>query len=282
MRNIQSIFLLAISFFLAFELISFCGKDDIILDVNEIGHNYFDERNMENVYFIGDSYASTNYAKEGFPMLFSQYFAKRKWNFFDLSKAGTELSDHKILLDSVSESNPKLIIYYYNISDIVSIQGGQLKDAANHSKKNKSQQKWTSQILDWFNNKSATVIFIKKAAHHISLLLTDKFLPGTPASEFPRKTEKYKKELEKIFQDIKCQNLIILVNTPYSAGDRPKKWKHYKVFQEIAKNNAFTLIQGIDLIPDSKYAISWQNGHPNQEGIYIIKDTLTKIFDTIQ
>ena len=41
--------------------------------------------------------------------------------FLDLSIQGSSLADHLEILDSISNINPKLIIYFYNFNDIVSL-----------------------------------------------------------------------------------------------------------------------------------------------------------------
>lgn len=280
MRTIKSIFLVVASFCIAFEIISFCGNDEIAINVNDEGYSYFDKANSETVFFVGDSYASTNYAEQGYPVLFREYFKSRDWNFVDLSKAGSELSYHKHLLDSINDLNPRLVIYFYNISDIVSLKNGTLQPHLPTSKKEKSTKNLFKQTSDWVANQSATVIFFKKVLHHVSMLLTDEYLPGTPAYKFPRQTVKYREQLGDIFSGIHAENVLVFVNTPFSAGVRPKSWLHYKVFEDLKQGNGYVLIQAVDVVNNPDYAISWRNGHPNQDAIRIISDSLIQVFDT--
>ena len=117
MKNIIfSALLIFISFIFGFELISNLNSKRDLINPNDKGFSYFNKNYKESVYFVGDSYASTNYVEESFPIIFKNYFKSIKNNFFDLSKAGTDLSYHKTLLDSISKNNPKpkLIIYFFN------------------------------------------------------------------------------------------------------------------------------------------------------------------------
>jgi len=117
-RIFKNAFLLLFSFVIGFELINIIKPDDNVINTNDEGFSYVDINNQDNVYFLGDSYASTNYAEFGYPLIFRDYFKSRGFNFIDLSRAGTVLLEHKEILDSISQFNPKLIVYFYNISDI--------------------------------------------------------------------------------------------------------------------------------------------------------------------
>lgn len=285
-KIIRILLLIFISFVLSFELISYVIPQNNILNVNEKGNSYVNKENNDDVYFVGDSYASTGYVEQSFPILFRDYFKSRSMNFIDLSRPGSELADHKKILDSISNYNPKLIIYFYNISDVVSLNDEilLLNDRRNISlnDNNDEPKKKSSNIIKKVYNNSKSVLLFKQALQYLSILLTDRFFPGTPAYAFPRETLKNKKELEEIFNSIKAQNLFILINTPFNTGEIPKKWEQYKVFNEFSLTSDYTLMQSVDILNDSKYGVSWRNGHPNQEAIKIIADTLKLRFNSIK
>jgi hypothetical protein len=285
MKNIlKNVVLVFISFVIFFEFVAFISPENNAINVNEKGFTFFDKNINESVYFIGDSYASTNYAEEGYPLIFQNYFQSRGWNFIDLSRAGSELSNHKPILDSIGKLNPKLIVYFYNISDIVSLNDELLilneRNVILGQDDNKKEKSFN--IIKYAYNKSASLLLFKKCAHHISLILTDRFLPGTPAYFFPKETLKQKRKLKGIFDSIHAQNLLIVVNTPFNTGKKPFEWEQYKVFKDISKKSEYTLIQTVDIVSDSKYSISWRNGHPNQEAIKIIADSLIQKFKEIK
>ena len=58
---------------------------------------------------------------KAFLIILEEYFKKKKWNFYDLSVPGSSLSDHVKIFDSLSKINPRLVIYFYNFNDIVSL-----------------------------------------------------------------------------------------------------------------------------------------------------------------
>ena len=70
-----------ISFFTGIEIIGFITSNENVLDVNYRGNYYFENQNKYSAYLVGDSFASTNYLKEGFPIIFEKYFKEKKWNF---------------------------------------------------------------------------------------------------------------------------------------------------------------------------------------------------------
>ena len=72
---------------------------------------------------------------------------------------------------------------------------------------------------------------------------------------------------------------MIFVNTPFNTGERPKEWEQYEVFNSINAISDYKIIQAVDILNDPDYALSWRNGHPNQEAIKIIADTLIKEFE---
>jgi hypothetical protein len=115
--------------------------------------------------------------------------------------------------------------------------------------------------------------------HRISLFFTDRPLKGTSAASFPKLNLKYKDELRDIFNSIESEHVIILINTRFNFGTRMKKWEHYEVFKNMELNDNITLLQSIDIVPDDDHALSWRNGHPNQEAIDIIADRIMELAD---
>ena len=127
--------------------------------------------------------------------------------------------------------------------------------------------------------KSNTLTLLKNALHYISLKSTGEFYKGSPANRFPKENKIYSNHLEKIFDEIKAENVIILINTPFNSHPLAKKWEHYEVFKKMSSNKSYKLLQAVDIIQDPYYSVSWRNGHPNQKGIQIIADQIIKIVD---
>ncbi|WP_274475273.1 hypothetical protein [Mangrovimonas aestuarii] len=248
--------------------------------MNDKSHSYFNEKNTKDVYFVGDSYASTNYVKESYPVIFKNYFKSIGWNFTDLSRAGTELNYHKPILDSLSDIKPELIIYYYNISDVVSLNDSILllndKNVSLQNKVVDKKERGNSlkRIMNRAYNDSETILLLKKIAQYSSLILTDRHLAGTPANKFPMENKRQEKKLKDFFSSITAENVIILINTPFYAGEKVKMWEQYNMFNNMETSDNCFLVQAVDIIDDSKYAVSWRNGHPNQEAIKVIADSL--------
>jgi hypothetical protein len=290
-KKIIPVVIVLFSFFIFMELIPFISPERNVMNVNDAGYSYLDNNNNNNVYFLGDSYAATNYVNEGYPIIFRDYFNKRGWNFIDLSVPGSTIVQHKPILDSISNLNPKLIIYFYHISNAVRLSKelnafkedydpNQISNMISDSLKIKKSNK--NSVLKGLYDNSATALFLKKTVQYFSLQFNDEFYPGTAAYKYPKETLKHKNELELYFESIQAENVHILVNAQFSAGDKVKQWEHYKVFKGFEDNKEFKIRQAVDIVSDSDYAVSWRNGHPNQEAIKIIADTLMKDFDKIK
>ena len=206
---------------------------------------------------MGDSFASTNYLNEGFPIILEEYFKKKKWNFYDLSVPGSSLSDHVKIFDSLSKINPRLVIYFYNFNDIVSLNKNLLLIDYNNEKfyKKNHLKKALQKIYYSLNS----VKFFKKLLQYFSLKITDRYLKYTPSSLFPIEHVKRKEELKNIFDSITAKNKLILVNTPNNAGNKPKKWEQYKVLSDINLETDYQIIQSVDYINDSNLGVSWRN-----------------------
>ncbi|MCG1034794.1 hypothetical protein [Polaribacter sargassicola] len=286
-KFILNTFLILISFILSFELIANLSSKDNVLrvttDTFSVSTSSINKNIKDDVYFLGDSYASTAYAKESYPILFRDYFKSRGYNFIDLTKSSTELVDHKIVLDSIGKLNPKFIIYFYNISDIISRTQNLPPITQKSVVKNDEKATETNKIhVKNIIKNSASLLFFKESIQYLSLTFTGKFYPGTTAYNFPKDNLKDKEYLKNYFNSINAENVFIFVNTPFTAGGSPKNWEQYQMFKEFSKDANYHLIQSVDIINDAKYAESFRNSHPNQEAIKIIASTLIKEFDKIK
>ena len=228
--------------------------------------------NKGNVYFLGDSYASTEYVAEPFPNLFKNHFERKGFCFHDFSKAGSNMAYHKMILDSIGKDTPELIIYFYNISDIVDI------DIIKPSILNRAG----SINLNIINllEKSKSILFFKKSIQFVSLKATNEFLPGTSAYSFPYLNKEHQHLLHSYFQSIKAKNVVILINTPFNAADKVKNWDHYTVFKKMDFESNYQLIQASDIISNPDYSVSWRNEHPNQEAIKKITNYILEKLNT--
>jgi len=286
-KIILNTLLILFSFIFSFELIAHLSSRDNVLrvtnDTFSASTSSINKDIKETVYFLGDSYASTAYAKESYPVLFRDYFKSRGLNFVDLTKSSTELVDHKIVLDSLSKLNPKLIIYFYNISDIIS-RTQNLPPITQKTVSKVSEKSNKTNKIDIKNSivTSASVLFFKESIQYLSLTFTGKFYPGTTAYNFPKDNLEDKEYLENYFNSIKAENVFIFINTPFTAGGNPLKWEQYQMFSEFNKNYDYHLIQSVDIINDSKYSQSFRNSHPNQKAIKIMASKLIKEFDKIK
>ncbi|WP_405609558.1 hypothetical protein [Polaribacter sp. Asnod1-A03] len=286
-KIILNTLLILFSFILSFELIAHLSSKDNILRVTNntfsASTSSIDNDIKETVYFLGDSYASTGYAKESYPILFRNYFKYRGYNFVDLTKSSSELIDHKIILDSISKLNPKFIIYFYNISDIIS-RTQNLPPITQKPINNTSEKSNKTNKIDVKNiiTNSASALFFKESIQYLALTFTGRFYPGTTAYNFPKDNLNDKEYLKDYFNSIKAENVFIFVNTPFTAGGNPKNWEQYQMFKEFNKQSDYHLIQSVDIINDSKYAESFRNSHPNQKAIKIIAEELIEEFDKIK
>lgn len=276
--------IILVGFFISFEFLSELNSSKSRLNINDKGFSYKSELAIGDVYFIGDSYASTNYVDSPYPKIFRDYFESKDLNFFDFSKAGTELNFHKNILDSISLRKPELIIYFYNISDIVSLNSDVLlldkREIEIDNKNIKPKANFNFKDISVVLYESHTVTLVKKTLQYISLKFTGKFLRGTPAYRFPIENELHAKDIEELFDAINAKNVIILINTPFNAHPEVKNWEHYAVFQELSYKKNYILIQAVDIIQDPKYSVSWRNSHPNQEAIQIIANHIIENIDS--
>ena len=129
---------------------------------------------------------------------------------------------------------------------------------------------------------SNSVKFLKKSLQYISLKTTNKYFPSTPSYLFPKEHVKKKFELKNIFDSIRAENKLILINTPYNAGDKPIKWQQYKVFNDINKKTDYQIIQSVDYINDASFGVSWRNAHPTQEAVNIVANVLLGYIDAME
>lgn len=290
-KKLISIVIVLFSFVIFMELIPTFSPERNVMNVNDAGYSFQGSKNKENVYFIGDSYAATNYVEDGYPTIFRNYFKDRGWNFIDLSVPGSTIIQHKAIIDSIGAYNPKLIIYFYHISNGSRLNKelkafkedynpNQIRNIKDDSLRNKKPKK-KSVFKEVYDN-SATVLFLKKTLQYFSLQVNDEFYPGSPAYRFPKETLKFKDELELYFESIQAENVHILINTQFLAGEKVKQWDHYNVFKGFEGNKEFKITQAVDIVSDPDYSVSWRNGHPNQEAIKIIADSLIKEFDKIK
>tara|TARA_B100001093_G_scaffold479610_1_gene508754 strand:+ start:6914 stop:7762 length:849 start_codon:yes stop_codon:yes gene_type:complete len=282
MKNyFKNFIILTISFFAGIEFLGFIQSNENRLNTNYQGNYYFENQNEHSAYLVGDSFASTNYLNEGFPIIFEQYFKDKKWNFYDLSIQGSSISDHKKILDSLSNINPKLIIYFYNFNDIVSLNKKLLLvDYDNEKLSNVNYLKKNTLQRIFYSSKS--IKLLKKSLQYLSLKITDRYLPSTPSYLFPIEHVKRKDELKKIFDSIKAENKLILINTPYNAGAKPLKWEQYQVFRNMNKKTDYKIVQSVDYINDASFGVSWRNAHPTQEAVNIIANILLENIDTLE
>lgn len=298
-KILKYLFLLAISFLLSFELLSTFSINSNMLSINMKEHNVLSEQKKETVYFIGDSFAKTNYVKEGFPEIFKKYFNSIGLNFVDLSENGSELDTHKKTLDSLNIINPKLIIYYYNLGDIIglkepsrtllnrphlevekstSISNENYNSIGNYKKQNdKSIYKYLSDLA----LKSKSVGLIKDVIQYTYVFLTDKPSPKSSTYKYSILNKKYSQDIKDLFNSIKSDQVIILITTPFNYGIKPKKWEQYSVFKNMSLNDNILLLQSVDIVNDSKSAVSWRNGHPNQDAIRILSDSILQSYQKI-
>lgn len=276
---LKNFIILLISFFVGIEIIGFIKSGENILNTDYRGNSYFENENQYSAYLVGDSFASTSYLNEGFPIIFEKYFKEKKWNFYDLSLQGTSLSDHKKLLDSLSKINPKLVIYFYNLNDIVSLNKNILLVDYNNEKSSKVN--YSKHVLQKIFYSSKSIKLFKKSLQYLSLKITNRYFPSTPSYFFPREHLKKKYELKNIFDSIEAENKLILINTPYNAGDKPKKWEQYQVFNDINKNTDYNILQSVDYINDTSFGVSWRNAHPTQDAVNIISNVLLEHIDAM-
>lgn len=286
-KLIKNLSLLIVSFFISFELLSSFSINSNKLIVKENKPLTLTKNYEETIYFIGDSYAKTNYVDEGYPIIFREHFKSNGLNFVDLSKNGSELDKHRKLLDSISRFNPKLIIYYYNIGDVISLE----QSAPNEISKspiltNKSKSLVTSKNKNnYLSNlalESSSIGLIKDGIQYLYLTFTDEYSPSSYTYKFPFWNKKHKKEIQKLFNSIKAENIIILITTPFNSGDKPKNWEQYKLFKEMELNSNVFLIQSVDIVDDPKLAVSWRNGHPNQKAIKLISDSIIQLYSNLK
>lgn len=273
--------LLSITFLVSFELLSTFSVNSNVITVTENKASGSLATNDQTVFLIGDSYAKTDYVEEGFPVLFQKHFDSIGLNFVDLSKSGSELNVHKKLLDSLSALNPKLIIYYYNMGDVISLEQSEPELTESNKEKDITQEKSSpsfSQNLSNLAIKSKSMGLIKDAIQYSYLAFTDKPSPGSFSYNFPLWNKKHEKEIQELFNSIKSENVIIFITTPFNCGKKPKTWEQYDLFNNMELNNNVMLIQSVDVLNDPNFSVSWRNGHPNQEGVRMVTDSIIKFY----
>ncbi len=279
---IKYLLVLICSFFISFELLSsfYVNSNQLLIEENKISLPTTTSPE-ENVYLIGDSFAKTDYVNEGYPILFNKYFESKGLNFIDLSINGSELNVHRRLLDSLSNFNPKLIIYYYNLGDVISLEKPVPTLITPINKSNQittSESKETNETLITLLKQTKSVALIKDAIQFLYLTFTDQPYPSSFYYKFPLLNKKHEKEIQKLFNSIKAKHVIIVITTPFNCGDKPKEWQQYTLFKEMELNKNITLIQSVDIINDPELGVSWRNGHPNQKAIKIVSDSIFHVY----
>ncbi|ANW95605.1 hypothetical protein AXE80_04635 [Wenyingzhuangia fucanilytica] len=263
----KNIFITFLSFVLTFELLSILSLSfpNKIIKPKTIETSFNSDLNTKSVYLVGDSFAG-----HGYPKIFKEYFNAKSMNFYDLSEAGTELDTHRIILDSLNQIKPELIIYFYNIADIVAID----EPILNHQKNKQTENKGS--FLNYLRKKNHTIFLIKQLFHHVFLATTGKPTPGSNSYNIPKENVNHKEELQKIFNSIKSKELIIVVNSSFLYGNNPKNWVHYDMFNKMKLNNNILLLQTVDIVDGPQFSISWRNGHPNDKAIDLISKKIIK------
>jgi hypothetical protein len=289
-------FLLSISFLISFELLSSFSINSNKLYVNVKEPNVFSESEKETVYLIGDSYAKTSYVNEGYPKIFKKHFNSVGLNFVDLSENGSELDTHKKLLDSLNILKPKLIIYYYNLGDIIGLKKLSQTSINREIETSKAVSKGSNNSLNSYNKqkdvsiykylsdlalKSKSIGLIKDAIQYTYVLLTDKPSPKSSTYKYSLQNKENSQNIKDLFNSIQSEQVIILITTPFNYGIKPKKWEQYSVFKNMILNDNILLIQSVDIVNDPKLAVSWRNGHPNQEAIKILSNSILHLYQNI-
>ena len=276
---------ITVSFAMSYEFLSWLNAGKSHLRAKDESFTYVDASNDADVYFIGDSYASTTYVDNPYPMIFRDHFKARGMNFYDYTEDGSELNTHKRLLDSIGAKEPELVIYFYNISDIVSLNSDLLLvnnreidiDSENDSSIKNDNFEMNDIIAPIYN--SHTVELAKKITQFLTFKMTGKYLKGTPSYRFPIENKLHADALEELFDSIKAKQVIILINSPFNANPESKNWDHYAMFKNLAAKKEYKVLMAADIIDDPKYSVSWRNAHPNQEAIEIIASQVIKNLD---
>ncbi|MEE9372861.1 MAG: hypothetical protein V3V00_07380 [Saprospiraceae bacterium] len=278
---IRSILVL-VSFIVFFEFLSFSKQKNILLPPSsKVIITEAIDTTIRRAFLIGDSYAETAYLQKGFPKIFNAYF-KNKGNFYfqNLSNSATELDTHMRHFKSLEDIHPEVIIYFYNINDIISLDdklfGGEKASEnrinADGSKKVVQQQSFFKNILSKIRSKSTSVVLLRDVSHAVFMWFTDRPTPGSTIYKLPQSHITYQDELEQIFNSFSniTDRLIIVVNTPMHYGVNTKSWKHYKLLKSFSMPYHVSVINAVDVIGDKKYAVSWRNGHYNQDGVNVL------------
>ena len=255
----------------------------------EFIHDKHDERSQ--VFFIGDSYAQTAYLKRGFPVLMQAYCDNAGFAFHDFTMEGTELNTHLSQLQDISSFHPKIIVHFYNINDVISLDtdlfAGRNDDIHIDKEGKKIKGKKISTLKKSMNiirEKSRTFILLRDISHWIIMHLFDRPAPGSTTFELPASNVRHKDDLRDIFTNTaqSCDELIIVVTSPLQYGASVKTWEHYELFHQMDLPDNVHRIQWSDIIGDAKYALSWRNGHANQAGVDKMWAELKKIMDNIK
>jgi len=289
LNTIKSIVLVVISFIATIELITAISPSENLLRESDKVLSFLPDPTAKSVLFIGDSFAATSYIENSYARQFEAFFEDKNLHFLDLASPGTDLKDHLNYLDSVKLTHthrPELMIYYYNISDVVSFVNGDIVTIADEEERKLAQKVERLERKRQKKGRLGTILkksnqVVKDVLQQLSLKATGHLLPGSPISMAPKYNVKYQNELREIFNSFEAEHTIILVNTPFHYGENAKYWEHYELLNTMALNDNISLLHTVDIIPDEEYALSWRNGHPNQEAIDIIAARILLLADEV-
>ena len=227
--------------------------------------------------FVGDSFAKTNYADNNYPNQFRALFEEYDVFFADFTLGGTDFDYHRDLLEKVGELNLDYVIYFYNISDVISlmpegmISGDKI---ASITRPNGEKGLSTKDIKQMIFKESRTLRLLKDIIQLGSRKLTGRPLAGSTAGRYPVANFQNEGVLRSFFASVQCESMFILINTPFFAGESVKGWEHYDMFRTMSLPDDVHLMQAIDVVTDPSLAVSWRNGHPKPPAI----DAVAQVF----
>ncbi|MEL7222439.1 MAG: hypothetical protein AAGJ93_14045 [Bacteroidota bacterium] len=282
LKLLKYLVLVAVSFVAALELFNVLSFTNNLLQKEEPDTSVQSTPEGEPVVFLGDSYAATVYVKDNYAKQFDDFFSAQGYNFIDLSRPGLSLDETDRRLDSVytqySPAIPKLAIYYYTIVNVMSFERGSWANGITATRTPPKAEKERKKDFNWKED-SATVLMLKDILHTLSLTFIGKPFPGTLAGKHPALNVKHQENLRQVFNSIQAEQVIVVINTPFNYGPKLRKWEHYEMFKSMELNDNVTLVQTIDIVDDGDHALSWRNGHPNQEAI---DKVATKVLEIAQ
>lgn len=254
----------------AFLFLELALQSTMLFQNNILNSNteFHENLKLKNIYFIGDSYAKTDYTEKSFPFFLKNYCDSINYGFCDLTRDGAEFPATDSLVLSVLNKNNKnnIILLFFNLGDLSNMRSKIVIDTTIESQNKSINNKFTCKQLMLRD-------YIKDVGQQVSFNILGMPLKGSNLYYNFNYDIDYCNNL--LVRQLNLYNsfgnkILLVVTYPLNYPVIAfKNSNFYKFFAKLNYQN-IEVVQVVDIFESNNTqvkSLSWRNGHPNDFAI---------------